>query len=64
MPSHIDEPPALREGRCPFCEHRVLVYEDPARCPLCACPLDETRMRPYSFPGSTDEPSPEGSPAG
>ncbi len=50
MPKPTAEPPAMREGDCPFCERAVLVYEEPARCPLCACPLDETRMRPFVFP--------------
>jgi len=50
MSNEIVEPPALREGECPYCERTVLVYEDPPRCPLCACPMDEDRMRPYSFP--------------
>ena len=40
----------MQEGGCPFCERTVLVYEDPPRCPLCACPLDEASMTPYSFP--------------
>ena len=55
--SNIIEPPAMRESECPFCERTVLVYEDPPRCPLCACPLDEDRMRPYAFP--SDTPAPE-----
>ena len=45
------EPVPMKEGECPFCERRVLVYEDPARCPLCDCPLDDDRMRPYAWPG-------------
>lgn len=48
MPNEIDDP--FREGDCPFCERTVLVYEVPPRCPLCACPMDEDRMRPFSFP--------------
>ena len=40
----------MREGACPFCERTVLVYEEPPRCPLCACPMDEDRMQPFSFP--------------
>ncbi len=39
------------EAVCPFCERQVLVYEDPPRCPLCACPLGECRMKPFVFPG-------------
>jgi hypothetical protein len=40
----------MRESDCPFCERTVLVYEDPPRCPLCACPLDPEGVRPYVFP--------------
>jgi len=50
MPNEIDDPSAMQEGECPFCERTVLVYEEPPRCPLCACPMDERRMRPFSFP--------------
>ncbi len=50
MPNDTDRPPAMREAECPYCERAVLVYEEPPRCPLCACPLDEDRMKPYSFP--------------
>lgn len=56
MPQEIDGAPAMRESECPFCERVVLVYEEPPRCPLCACPLDEERMRPYAWPD--EEPSP------
>ena len=45
------QPPTMREAECPFCERVVLVYEDPPRCPLCACPLDAERMRPHAWPG-------------
>jgi hypothetical protein len=45
MPQEIDDPSRMREGDCPFCERTVLVYEEPPRCPLCACPLDELRMK-------------------
>jgi hypothetical protein len=48
MTSSFDEPP--RVGDCPFCERAVLIYEDPPRCPLCACPLDASTVRPYGFP--------------
>jgi hypothetical protein len=34
----------------------VLVCEDPPRCPLCDCPLDEDRMRPFTFPGEASSP--------
>ena len=51
MTNEIAEPPAMREGACPYCERTVLVYEEPPRCPLCACPLDERTMHPYLFPG-------------
>jgi hypothetical protein len=50
MSNEIAEQPPLREGDCPFCERTVLVHEEPPRCPLCACPIDATRMRPFSFP--------------
>jgi len=50
MPS-IQDPAPMREGECPYCERRVLVYEDPARCPLCDCPLDDDRMHPFVWPG-------------
>jgi hypothetical protein len=59
--NEIVEPPAMRESECPFCERTVLVYDEPPRCPLCACPLDEDRMRPYAFPGeaeASDRPAP------
>jgi len=57
--NEIVEPPAMRESECPFCERTVLVHEDPPLCPLCACPLDEDRMRPYTFPGdAADRPAP------
>ncbi len=41
----------MREGACPYCERTVLVYEEPPRCPLCACPLDERTVKPFVFPG-------------
>ncbi len=58
--NEITEPPAMRESECPFCERTVLVCDDPPRCPLCECPLDEDRMRPYAFPGeaSPERPAP------
>lgn len=40
----------MRMGDCPYCERAVLVYEDPPRCPLCACPLDASTMRPFAVP--------------
>jgi hypothetical protein len=40
----------MRLGGCPYCERTVLVYEEPPRCPICACPLDERTMRPFTFP--------------
>jgi len=49
----IDDPdgvPSMREARCPFCERSVLVYEEPPRCPLCACPIDGARTHPYAWP--------------
>ena len=59
MTNEIAEPPAMREGACPYCERTVLVYEEPPRCPLCACPLDEHTMRPYVFPGDKTPADPE-----
>ncbi len=50
MPDDVSNPP-MQTGSCPFCERAVLVYEDPPRCPLCACPLDEEGMTPFLFPG-------------
>jgi hypothetical protein len=49
--SNSTQDPSMREAECPFCERIVLVYEEPPRCPLCACPLDDERTRPYEFPG-------------
>jgi hypothetical protein len=57
MPYEVGTP-EMRETECPYCEREVLVYEDPPRCPLCACPLDQDRMRPYVWPD--EEPSPSG----
>jgi len=45
------------EADCPFCERRVLVYEDPPRCPLCSCPLEEDRMSPFVMPGEAQGPA-------
>jgi hypothetical protein len=56
MPQELDRAPEMRQARCPFCEQMVLVYEEPPRCPLCACPLEEDRMHPYRWPG--EDPSP------
>lgn len=53
MPNGTEQPPAMREGECPYCERTVLVYEEP-RCPLCDCPLEEFGMRPFSFPAESD----------
>ena len=50
MANELIEPLPMRESDCPFCERTVLVYEDPPRCPLCACPLDPDGVRPYVFP--------------
>lgn len=54
MTNEIAEPPSMREGGCPFCEQTVLVYEDPPRCPLCACPLDARTVRPFVFPPESE----------
>jgi hypothetical protein len=56
MAAETDGSPLMREAECPFCERLVLVYEEPPRCPLCACPLDEERMRDHVWPG--EEPGP------
>jgi hypothetical protein len=48
MQNGTDQP--MWEGECPFCERTVLVVDDPPRCPLCDCPLDEHGLRPFSFP--------------
>jgi len=50
MANDTNESPAMRMGACPYCERTVLVYEDPPRCPICACPLDVSTMRPFVFP--------------
>lgn len=50
MTNETAEPPAMREGGCPYCERTVLLYEEPPRCPLCACPLDEHTVKPFVFP--------------
>ena len=50
MSNELIEPPAMREGGCPFCERTVVVYEEPPYCPLCACPLDPDTMRPFTLP--------------
>ncbi len=50
MPNEIAQPPAMREADCPYCERTVLVCEEPPRCPLCACPLDQGTVKPYVFP--------------
>jgi hypothetical protein len=50
MPNEIAQPPAMREAECPYCERTVLVCDEPPRCPLCDCPLEEHGMRPFTFP--------------
>ncbi len=50
MANIVDGAPEMREAECPFCERVVVVYEEPPRCPLCACPFDATRMRPFAWP--------------
>ena len=49
MNEDLTSPPEMREGECPFCEHRVLVYEEPPRCPLCSCPLEERPIAIETF---------------
>jgi len=56
MTDAISEPPMM-EADCPFCERRVLVYEDPPRCPLCACPIEQDRMAPFVLPGDAPGPA-------
>ena len=58
--SNDTQEPSMREAECPFCERIVLVYEEPPRCPLCACPLDDERTHPYEFPGDRTLPKPDG----
>jgi hypothetical protein len=55
MSQAMSQPP-LMEADCPFCERRVLVYEDPPRCPLCACPIEQDRMAPFVIPGGEAAP--------
>jgi hypothetical protein len=57
MPHDLVGPSDMQEAECPFCERAVLVYEDPPRCPLCACPLDGVRLRPYVWPDEQRLPS-------
>lgn len=54
MTNDLEPPPAMRMGECPYCERTVLVYEEPPRCPICACPLDESSMKPFIFPAAPD----------
>jgi hypothetical protein len=58
MTHHGVDTPDMRETVCPYCERMVLVYEEPPRCPLCACPLLGAATRPYVWPD--EEPSPSG----
>jgi hypothetical protein len=46
----LTEPAPTRMGDCPYCERPVLTYEEPPRCPICACPLDERSMEPFVPP--------------
>ena len=52
----VEGPTPLRNGDRVTAGGVVLVYEDPPRCPLCACPIDRERTRPYPWPD--EEPSP------
>jgi DNA-directed RNA polymerase subunit RPC12/RpoP len=56
MPQTASGPP-LMEAECPYCERRVLAYEVPPRCPLCACPLEDKRLRPFAMPGEGEDPA-------
>jgi len=55
MPNPIDGVSETPAAECPYCERVILVYEQPPRCPLCACPIDEERMHPFAWPD--EEPS-------
>lgn len=57
MNEQLEGPPEMRRADCPFCEHQVLVYEEPPRCPLCACPLEDDRIEPYAWPDGEPSPS-------
>jgi hypothetical protein len=50
MTNSTSEPPPMRLGGCPYCERVVLVYEEPPRCPICACPIEDEAMRPFTVP--------------
>ncbi|HEY7516527.1 MAG TPA: hypothetical protein VIC87_18700 [Vicinamibacteria bacterium] len=52
MPNEVSESPFTQRAECPYCEHRVLVYEEPPRCPLCACPFETRRVDPGAWPGT------------
>jgi hypothetical protein len=54
MTNDAAERPAMRMGECPYCERAVLVYEEPPRCPICACPLEDASMRPFTFPSERE----------
>jgi len=54
MTNETTEPPAMRGAACPYCERTVLVYEEPPRCPICACPLDAASTHPFEFPRSPE----------
>lgn len=56
MPNDLAGEPEMREADCPYCERAVLVYEDPPRCPLCACPIDRDRTRPFVWPDEGSSP--------
>jgi hypothetical protein len=53
MTTPTEEPTPLHAATCPYCERRVLVYEEPPRCPLCACPFEIRRVDPGAWPGTT-----------
>lgn len=54
MANETAQPPAMRQAECPYCERTVLVCDEPPRCPLCDCPLEEHAMRPFTFPAERD----------
>lgn len=52
---HAIQGPPLREAHCPFCERKVLVYEEPPRCPFCACPIEDGRVDGAPFDPSAPD---------
>ena len=44
-------------GRLPVLRAHGAGLRGTPRCPLCACPMDEDRMHPFSFP--VEDPAPD-----